>query len=114
MDDNAIKAAGYFGHIYMLDEFNNPVKVERTVTGVDRWCDWLLSENRVVSQSVSGDVKITTTFTGMNMPPYPEPPLLWQTVIEGGPRDGQTLRHASLADAEYAHFALWTMAAGKS
>ena len=76
------------------------------------WARWYEahSDERVVQQDIVGDgVKVSTVFLGLNHNFGKDgPPVLWETMIFGGPHDEYQQRYTSKADALAGHAtALW-------
>jgi hypothetical protein len=58
---------------------------------------------RVVTTTTVGDVQISTVFLGLDHRLGPGPPLLWETLVFGGPLNGEPDRYSSRAAAEAGH-----------
>lgn len=85
---------------YVLDEHGEPQPCADLLT----WGRWLQSAKRHVKQDTIGDVRISTVFLGLDHGwPRGAPPVLWETMIFGGPHDGYQERYSSRAAAEAGH-----------
>lgn len=89
------------GDLYILDEQGAPLEVR----DVAEWGEWFTRERRIVSQTQIGEkVLVSTVFLGMNHRFGEDgPPLLWETMIFGGPLNEAQERYASLPDARAGH-----------
>lgn len=86
---------------FVLDDAGNA-----TPAGLMEWARWLetAGERRVLGRSKIGDVVVSTVFVGLDMRMLPGgPPLLWETMIFGGPEDQWQERYASKAEAIAGH-----------
>lgn len=70
---------------------------------LDKWGDWLETANRVVQQDDVGDVWVSTVFLGVDHSWTLGPPVLFETMIFGGPRDQETHRYHTWDEAEAGH-----------
>lgn len=84
---------------YILDENRSPVPCEDLI----EWAQWFETADRTVSKDKIGDVKISTVFLGLNHRFGPGSPLLFETMIFGGPHDGHGSRCTFWEDAERQH-----------
>jgi hypothetical protein len=88
---------------YILDEENHVVEVDVITWG--RWFERI--ENRTIgyTEIVSGTT-VSTIFIGIDHRHYGEgPPVLFETMVFGGPLDGEIFRYSSYDDAETGHAA---------
>ena len=88
---------------YILDENNNTVEVDLLT-----WAHWLEHpDNRIVALTqITSQAYVSTIFIGIDhrWPGYPPgPPILYETVIFGGPLDGEGARYCSHDDAMTGH-----------
>jgi len=87
---------------YILDDDGNPVRCDDIVA----WGHWYQNtRNRIVAQDFDEQGEgISTVFLGMDHS-FTEkgPPILWETLVFGGPLDGEMERYSSLADALMGH-----------
>jgi hypothetical protein len=84
---------------YTLDDDGNPVPE----TDACLWGIWYKATDRHVGLDQVGDVKISTVFLGIDHQFGIGPPVLWETMIFGGPSDGSCVRYTSLAAAIEGH-----------
>jgi hypothetical protein len=88
------------GKFYILDEENRPVEADvltwgRFFQGHRRWVGFTF---------VTSEVSVSTIFIGVDHRHYGEgPPLLFETMIFGGPLDQHHWRYASWDDADTGH-----------
>jgi len=82
---------------------------------IDQWASWFESADRSVKKSRAtvklegnplGFVEISTVFLGINRQFGDGPPLLFETMVFGGPLDGQTDRCSTWEAAEKMHEAM--------
>lgn len=68
------------------------------------WAQWIETRQRekIVQQDYIGGVKVSTVFLGLNHNWGDGPPILWETMIFGGPHDQYQERYAS-TDAVIGH-----------
>lgn len=91
---------------YILDAHGKPVPCD-TLT----WALWFESADRIVKVThVDHDtVSVSTIFLGLDQSfgwPRGMPPVLWETMVIGGPHDGYQMRYTSRAAALRHHAAL--------
>ncbi len=84
---------------YVLDEDNLPLPVEDVIV----WARWFETADRKVANDYIGAVQVSTVFLGLDHNWQDGAPLLWETMIFGGPRDGDCERYASRAAALDGH-----------
>lgn len=91
---------------YMLDADGEPVAVEDVL----EWSRWWQTANRIVAQDkdeapgASDDVMVSTVFLGLDHNfNATGPPVLWETLVFGGPLDGEMWRWTSRTDALVGH-----------
>ena len=70
------------------------------------WAGTFESANMHVADTHMGDVRVSTVFLGMNHNHLDGPPLLFETMVFGGPIDGETHRYSTWAEAESGHNAM--------
>ncbi len=68
-----------------------------------KWSAWFESTNRMVSQSMIGDVRVQTDFIGIDQNAGMGDPLLWETMVFGGKYDGYQDRYSSAIAAQVGH-----------
>jgi hypothetical protein len=72
------------------------------------WAQWLgssMAERRVAEQSI-GQSRVSTVFLGLDHCFGDGPPLLFETMVFGGPLDGEQARCTAWAEAEVMHAAM--------
>lgn len=97
---------------YILDEDKEPVP-EPDLT---KWAEWFESSNRVVRRNTTsvtmkrgdqeknvGEITISTVFLGLDHSFTGNPPLLFETMVFGGPLDQQQERCSTWEGAEMMH-----------
>lgn len=67
-----------------------------------KWFDESLDQRRLRMTTV-GDSEVSTVFIGINNSFCLGPPLLWETMVFGGPLDGEQVRHATREQALVGH-----------
>ena len=68
------------------------------------WGRWLESAERRVAHTMVGDISISTVFLGLDHNFNQEgPPILFETMVFGGPLDGEMRRYSSWEEAEKGH-----------
>jgi hypothetical protein len=86
---------------YVLDSDNHVVEVDMLT--------WAMSlegtSNRVVDYTqITSEITVSTVFLGLDHRFFGKgPPILFETIIFGGPLDGEGLRYSSYDDAEIGH-----------
>lgn len=70
------------------------------------WAQWLEKAERHVADDSIGDVRVSTVFLALDHRfAGGGPPLLFETMIFGGPRDGEMRRYNTWGQAEAGHAA---------
>lgn len=92
----------YCMHIYTLDG-----KIPKPCHNILEWSAWMHKADRTVKKTIVGDDKISTVFIGINSVLTGEP-LIFETMIFGGDRDGEMWRYATWEEAEEGHDKLVT------
>lgn len=87
---------------YILDEAHTPV-----VTDLTTWAVWMRDATRwrVKSEEVQG-AHLSTIFLGLDHRYGAGPPLLFETMVLGGPLDQEQERCSTWAEAEAQHEAM--------
>ena len=76
----------------------------RALPDVVEWARWFETANRIVAQTeVTPDVKVSTVFLGINHNFGSGSPILFETMIFGGPHDSFTERYHTWDEAEAGH-----------
>ena len=86
---------------------NYVLNANRSVTKMTDLIEWATrfgQDNRVVAKTEHGGITVSTVFLGIdhNLGSY-GPPLLFETMVFGGLRDGQTYRCSTYLEAERTH-----------
>jgi len=87
---------------YTLDENNKPL----VSTSIIEAAEWLENnpERKAVKQEHIGDIFISTVFLGLDHSWNSDVPVLWETMIFGGPNDQEYQeRYTSYEDAVEGH-----------
>jgi hypothetical protein len=95
------------GH-YRLNPEGEPVPEPDLLT----WAKWFEKANRHVAKDKVGDASVSTVFLGLDHAFGDRPPVLWETMIFGGPHDGYQERYTSRADAILGHAKAVALAGG--
>jgi hypothetical protein len=88
---------------YILNENHDPVP-EPDVLKAAEWFDNFA--NRVVMQHEIGESFVSTVFIGLDHSFGSGPPILFETLIQGGPLDDHMERYATWGEAVAGHTAL--------
>lgn len=83
---------------YMLDAEHNPVAVDR-----DTYSKYMRDTSNRVALDLIGDIMVSTVFLGLNHQFGAGPPLLFETIIFGGPKNGYQRRYSTWKEAEAGH-----------
>jgi hypothetical protein len=84
---------------YILDNSGNPLPEPDPL----KWAQWFESAERHVANDRVGDIRISTVFLGLDHNWGFGPPVLWETMIFGGPLDQEMRRYTSRESAESGH-----------
>jgi len=84
---------------YILDGNGNPV-VEPDLI---KWASWFETADRVVKQTAFDNVRVSTVFLGLNHAFADGPPVLRETMVFGGPLDGEMERYENRSEAILGH-----------
>lgn len=68
-----------------------------------KWGEWFEMAIRQVAVNIIDDVTLSTVFLGLDHSRSVGPPLLFETMIFGGPRDQETHRYSTWDEAEAGH-----------
>ena len=87
------------GEHYILDG-HTPVRADLLT-----WATWYeaAGEARRVAVTGDGDVRVSTVFLGLNHQWGAGPPLLFETMVFGGPLDQEMERYSTWDEAEAGH-----------
>jgi hypothetical protein len=86
---------------YILDG-HKPVVVNDVVV----WGRWMQTADRHVALDTVGDVRVSTVFLGLDHRFGPGSPVLFETMVFGGPLDQEQNRYATWDEALAGHHAL--------
>ena len=86
---------------YILDADNHAV----AVADVQTWAMWFEDANRTVGYTqITSAITVSTVFLGLDHRHWGKgPPILFETMVFGGPLDGHQQRYSSWDDAETGH-----------
>lgn len=86
---------------YVLDDRGEP----QAVRDVMEWARWFEANrsNRQIGDTTVGEVRVSTVFLGMNHQWGAGPPLIFETMIFGGPYDNYQWRWSTRAEAIAMH-----------
>lgn len=90
---------------YILDAEHHVVEIEDLMT----WAHWFeVTSNRIVAWTqITQDVTVSTIFLALDHRWFGKgPPILFETLVFGGPCDGEMRRYVSWDDAETGHKAM--------
>ena len=69
-----------------------------------KWSKWFKTADRHVAKTeLPGDVKVSTVFLGLDHAFGDGPPILFETMIFGGPKDQYQERYLTWEEAEEGH-----------
>jgi hypothetical protein len=92
------------GRWYILDDENNIIKCDMLT-----WARWLAeNENRRIVNwtQITSEILVSTVFLGLDHRLYGKgPPILFETMIFGGPLNEHMWRYSSWDDAQTGHAA---------
>lgn len=81
----------------------------RPCSDVEEWARWMHETDRRVAldrlAGLDGEVVVSTAFMGLNIH-GDTPPVLWETLVQGGPLGGRAIRYTSAAEAAAGHRAV--------
>lgn len=89
---------------YKLDSDNNPIPC----SSILEYEEWFMKHGSTVAKSKFKDTKnisiyISTVFLGLDHSHNSTVPILWETMVFGGPFDQQLVRYSSFKDALKGH-----------
>jgi hypothetical protein len=81
------------------------ILVDRLPVAVDRmtWAYWMQTADWKVAVDSIGHVRVSTVFLGLDHNFHGGEPILFETMIFGGPLNGEQWRYATYAEAERGH-----------
>ncbi len=83
---------------YILDG-----KTPKAASGLEEWARWMETAERHVANEMVGAVRVSTVFLGLDHNYFGGAPLLFETMIFGGPHDGHQTRASTWNEAERQH-----------
>jgi hypothetical protein len=96
-------------HYILVDEAPTEADLETWA----RWFETNAAKRMVAKTTVSDTVQVSTVFLGLDHNHGDDgPPILWETMIFGGPHDQYQRRYSSRADAEAGHLDAVALAQG--
>jgi hypothetical protein len=84
---------------YILDDDGDPVPVDDVAT----WARWYETHDRVVAKTDVEGALVSTVFLSLDHAFMTGPPVLYETMIFGGPFDNYQWRHRNRHEALAAH-----------
>ena len=76
----------------------------KPVTDLLEWAKWFQTAERTIALSGNeGNVWVSTVFLGINHNWFGDPPILWESMVFGGPSDGDCQRYSSREAALKGH-----------
>jgi hypothetical protein len=72
------------------------------VNSLSEWQEYLHSAQNLVAETIVGSSKISTSFSGFDLT-FGEPPLLFETMVLGGPHHGRMQRYSTWEQALKGH-----------
>lgn len=85
---------------YILDVDGNPIPCDDSTL----WGRWFQTADRIVASDHIGDIHISTVFLAIDHNFAGNgAPVLWETMIFGGPQDGYQQRYSSREEAVIGH-----------
>ena len=76
---------------------------DAVLTDSETWAKWFGQANRTVASDFIGDVRVSTVFLGLDHSWGNGPPLIFETMIFGGPHDQYQERYTTWEQAEAGH-----------
>ena len=87
----------------MSDKYILNDKIPVPVHDLLEWAEWMETADRRVNFDMVGDTKISTVFLGLDRSFGGNRPVLFETMIFGGPHDGYQERCSTWEEAEIEH-----------
>lgn len=84
---------------YTLSDDGEPVLCD----DIRRWGSWFRQHDRSIGRDEVDGVRISTVFLGIDHQFGDGPPILWETMVFGGPLDQEQDRYATRAAATRGH-----------
>jgi hypothetical protein len=99
----------------MSDHFILNSQGDVEATDLMTWARWFETADRVVAKTrIGDDAEVSTIFLGLDHSFGSGPPLIFETMVFGGPLDQEQERYSTRAEAEAGHAALVERASGTS
>lgn len=70
---------------------------------VVEWAQWFETAQRQLGDYMREDIRVSTVFLGIDHRFGEGPPLIFETMVFGGPLDGETDRYSTYDEAEAGH-----------
>jgi hypothetical protein len=77
-----------------------------TTESLDEWQEFMSVRNRIITQNQVGTASVSTTFLGLDFGQDPAKPLVFETMVFGGPMQGAVTRCSTYDEAEEQHRAM--------
>jgi hypothetical protein len=87
---------------FILDNYGRPVRE----SDLHKWAQWFETAKRHVAQDTIGPSRVSTVFLGLDhaFEPNAQAPILWETMVFGGPLDQEQDRcSGSRKEAQLMH-----------
>lgn len=84
---------------YILDDEGNPILCNDLI----QWGQWMESADRTVARDEYNGVQVSTVFLGLDHSFGRGEPVLWETMVFGGPLDQEQQRYTSRVAAVEGH-----------
>jgi len=85
---------------YVLDTDGNP----RLEPDLMAWAEWFeAGEGRTVANTRVNEAEVSTVFLGLDHSRGGSVPILYETMVSGGPLDGEQERYATKEQAQKGH-----------
>ena len=91
-----------------MSKYYIPVAPNHTMvpTTLDKWSIWFEKADRTVAKTDIGDAHVSTVCLGLDHNYGSGPPLLFESMVFGGPFNGEMDRYSTWAEAEQGHNAV--------
>ena len=84
---------------YVLDLDGQPLPCDDLLV----WAQWFEQHDRTLAKDLVAGVGISTVFLGLDHNFCGGPPVLWESLVFGGPLDGEQRRYQSREEALAGH-----------
>jgi len=85
-------------HLYVLDDQGEAVPAD-----VETWVQWIGTHKTTMATDIVREALVSTVFLGIDANLGHGPPRLWETMVFGGPNDGDTQAWATRFEAIRGH-----------